>query len=58
MITVGNNEAKGVSTFFLMQKHHTELPNRYLIPSVEARTLVTDWLQTKVRPISVEWEEV
>jgi hypothetical protein len=58
IITVGDRKAKGVLAFYLLGNHHTEISQRYLIPISRAREIVRGWLQTGVRPLGQQWEEV
>lgn len=57
-ITVGNDSAEGVETFYLFGVHHTEIPRRNLVRAVEAREVLRECIRTAVWPRHVKWEEV
>jgi hypothetical protein len=57
-ITVGENQSDDVATFFLHGHHHTEIPVRHLIPIVNARTAVRDFIISGKRTQIIQWEEV
>jgi hypothetical protein len=57
-ITIGDPNAAGVLAFYLFNNHHTEIPRRNLIPTSEARAIVSEYVDTAVRSSSIEWEEV
>jgi hypothetical protein len=58
LITVGDDQMDGVATFFLHSSHHTEIPNRHLVPMLEARKAVREFCISGERIPSLQWEEV
>jgi hypothetical protein len=58
LVTVGDAGAQGLVAFYLFGNHHTEIPRRYLIPAARAREVLKEWIQTAVRPSSLEWDEI
>jgi hypothetical protein len=57
-ITLGDNNRKGVATFFFQVHHHTEIPLSYLIPISKARDVIRELLMTGLRSNTVSWVEV
>ena len=58
LITVGNDRAQRGADFFFLDKHHTEIPRRNLIPTAQARQIVREFFETGSRSTSVKWEEL
>ena len=57
-ITVGDPTAEGGVAFYLHGTHHTEIPRRNLISTVEAVRVAQEFLERGTRSESVKWEEV
>jgi hypothetical protein len=58
LITVGNARAERGAVFFFLDKQHTEIPQRNLIPTTQARQIFREFFETGCRSTSVEWEEL
>jgi len=58
LITVGNDRAQRGAVFFFLNKQHTEIPRRNLIPAAQARQIVREFFETGSRSTSVKWEEL
>ena len=57
-VTVGDTEADGIVEFYLFGTHHTEIPRRHLIPAMEMRQVVREFVETGVPSSIVAWEQV
>ena len=58
VVTVGDTDADGIVAFYLFGAHHTEIPRRHLIPAMEMRQVVREFVETGVPSSSVAWEQV
>ena len=58
LITVGDGRAKHGADFFFLNTHPTEIPQRNLIPTAQARQIVREFFETGRRSTSVKWEEL
>jgi hypothetical protein len=58
LVTVGDSVAEGVVSFYLNGTHHTEIPRRHMISSVQAREIVREFVESGHRADAVEWEQV
>ena len=56
--TVGDPSATGAVDFFLLGEHHTEIPEKNLIPAGTARLIARQFLETGDRSEIVPWEQV
>lgn len=56
-VTVGDPNATGAVAFFYMGEHHTEIPEKNLIPASTARSIVRQFLGTGDRSEIVPWEQ-
>jgi len=58
-VSLGDPTAKGVFTFYVEQDHHSEVPAAHVIPEVQAREAVREFVTgTTELPRSVTWTEV
>jgi hypothetical protein len=58
LVTVGDLDADGVTTFYFMGSHHTEIQRRHLISATLARDATREFFDTARRSERVEWEEI
>ena len=52
------DEVEPVLTAFVGFDHHTEFPRRWVVSMARGRTAAFEFLETGLRPISIEWEQV
>ncbi|MBO0700538.1 MAG: hypothetical protein J2P46_19230 [Zavarzinella sp.] len=58
-VSLGDPAAKGVFTFFVQQDHHSETLAAHVIPEVQARAAVREFVSRSAElPRSVAWTEV
>jgi hypothetical protein len=55
-ISVGDSNRSGLTAYFLLGKHHTELPDYYRIPTSQALEAVRELFETGERPSSITWD--
>jgi hypothetical protein len=58
LITVGNDRALRGAVFFFLDKQRTEIPQRNLIPTTQARQIVREFFETGCRSTAVPWEKL
>jgi hypothetical protein len=58
LITVGNDRAVRGAVFFFLDKQRTEIPQRNLIPTAQARQIVREFFKTGCRSTAVQWERL
>ena len=58
LITVGKDLALHGAVFFFLDKQHTEIPRRNLIPVTQARQIVREFFETGCRSTAVQWEKL
>jgi hypothetical protein len=56
LITVGDGRAKNGAVFFFLDKQRTEIPQRNLIPTAQARQIVREFFETGARSTGFQWE--
>jgi hypothetical protein len=56
LVTVGGPEKLGVVSFYFLGSHHTEIPERNLIPTSVALGIAKQFLQSGRRSEDVAWE--
>jgi hypothetical protein len=54
--SVGDPDRSGLTTYFLLEQHHTELPNQYRIPTALALDVVRQVFETGERPGNIRWD--
>ena len=57
LITTGDGRAKHGADFFFLGKQRTEIPQRNLIPTAQARQVVREFIETGCRSTSVKGED-
>jgi hypothetical protein len=58
LITVGDGRAKHGASFFFLNTHPIEIPQRNLIPMAQARQIVREFFETGRRSTGVQWEQM
>jgi hypothetical protein len=57
LVTLGDRRNDTVVPFYLHARHHTEIPERNLIPASQAREILLHFFETGQRLSTVQWEE-
>ena len=58
LITVGSGQARHGVVFYFLGTRPTEIPQRNLIPTSQARGIVREFFETGRRSTNVQWEEL